>query len=1115
MYEQRKKRLNSERQAIYKKKQKINRRTNLNSTINRQSNTSTKRHELGRMDQICVHCGAKFWMEEKDQCSSQTSPSFSVCCVGGKVRLPPLLKPPSYLMDLYTSLNSEANTFCRNTRSYNSLLACTSFGADVNEEFQRNGVSNFSVHGQVYHFIGSLLPNEGQAPKFAQLYIYDTENEMRNRLNVMEDLDATILQNLQDMLDTVNPYIRVFRQVRDIMQTSETSNVSMIIHGDRTKGLSRYGAPTSSDVAVLMVGDGCDIEPTNRDILLSLREGGIKRISELHPSYDPLHYVLLFPRGDDGWHTDIPLMGSGIRKRVTQMQFYSYRLQVRDGDWIQSASRLYQQYIVDQYAKIEQNRLNYLRQNQSTLRTEYYQGAVDAIHAGDSVNNIGHRIILPSSFSGGPRQMYQLYQDAMAIVRHFGKPDLFVTFTCNPKWPEITRELLSHQAATDRPDLTARVFHIKLREMMKDLCERHWLGRVISYIYVVEFQKRGLPHAHILLILDSESKIRSVDKYDSIVSAEIPDHEQHPLAYETVTTMMMHGPCGELNTLSPCMKNGKCKKHYPKSFQEVTQEGSDGYPVYRRRDDGRHVEIRNGIHLDNRWVVPYNLKLVEKYNAHINVEICNSLLAVKYLYKYVYKGHDRATATFSRHANRSDNQLTNTNETYDEIKMYLDARYVSSSESIWRIFHYRMHGCTPNVQRLGVHLPNHQMITFSEGTDLHYMLNQEAAHRTTLTAWFEENANNTEARNYKYIDFPVHYTWNKTHHKWNRRKNTTGTIGRLYMVQPTEGERYFLRILLTHISGAVSFDSLRTVNGQVCRTFKEACIHLGLLQDDCEWNLCLHEASIMQTGKQLRHLFAMILLMCQPSAPELLWNTHKSALCEDLLYHAQQHSSSDQPITLNNIIENEALNQIDHYLRSNNTSLENFPHMPIPSTQDTYSYLTNNNLDRLIAEERSYNMIQLAEQVDQNIPLLNQEQQQIYSKVMQAVNNDEGGCFFIDGPAGTGKTFLYNTLLAKIRLHGDIAVAVASSGIAALLISGGRTAHSRFKIPLKIDEFSTCNISRNSQLARLINVAKLFIWDEAPMMHKFVFEAVDRTFHDITQVDKPFGGKVFVFGGDF
>src|SRR5215471_11463875 len=130
--------------------------------------------------------------------------------------------------------------------------------------------------------------------------------------------------------------------------------------------------------------------------------------------------------------------------------------------------------------------------------------------------------------------MYQLYQDAMAIVSHFGKPDLFITFTCNPKWPEITKELLSHQIPADRPDLTARVFHLKLQELLKDLNTNQWFEKVVAYVYVIEFQKRGLPHAHILLILASKDKLRSVEEYDFIVSAEIPDLTLHPLAYETV-----------------------------------------------------------------------------------------------------------------------------------------------------------------------------------------------------------------------------------------------------------------------------------------------------------------------------------------------------------------------------------------------------------------------------------------------------------------------------------------------------------------------------------------------------------------------------------------------------
>jgi len=174
------------------------------------------------------------------------------------------------------------------------------------------------------------------------------------------------------------------------------------------------------------------------------------------------------------------------------MQFYFYRLQIRDSDWLHNARRLYQQYIIDQYVKIEQNHLNYLKLNQATLRTDLYCGVSDALHAVNS-NDVGRHIILPSSFAGRPRHMYQLYQDAIAIVSCFGKPDLFVTFTCNLKWPEIARELGLHQSANDWPDLTAYIFHVKLQEFLKDLLHNNCLGKVIAYIYIIEFQKRSLP----------------------------------------------------------------------------------------------------------------------------------------------------------------------------------------------------------------------------------------------------------------------------------------------------------------------------------------------------------------------------------------------------------------------------------------------------------------------------------------------------------------------------------------------------------------------------------------------------------------------------------------------
>ena len=119
--------------------------------------------------------------------------------------------------------------------------------------------------------------------------------------------------------------------------------------------------------------------------------------------------------------------------------------------------------------------------------------------------------------------MHELYNDAMAIVRRYGKPDLFITFTCNPKWPEILDSLLSNQTPVDRPDLTARVFHQKLQLLLHDITQKHVFGVPLAFIYVIEFQKRGLPHCHILLILQHTSKPASPDDYDAYVSAEIPD----------------------------------------------------------------------------------------------------------------------------------------------------------------------------------------------------------------------------------------------------------------------------------------------------------------------------------------------------------------------------------------------------------------------------------------------------------------------------------------------------------------------------------------------------------------------------------------------------------------
>jgi hypothetical protein len=176
--------------------------------------------------------------------------------------------------------------------------------------------------------------------------------------------------------------------------------------------------------------------------------------------------------------------------------------------------------------------------------------------------------------------------------------------------------------------------------------------------------------------LHARNKYPTPADIDKIITAEMPSKEDDPAAFNAVKQFMLHGPCGVANTNAPCMPDGVCKKNFPKMFCAETIIDRDGFPVYRRRDDGRHMK-KGDVNLDNRYVVPYNRDLLVAFQAHLNVEWCNKSRAIKYLFKYIHKGPDRATVLIEENA--SANTTTNPTQitTVDEIKTFLDCRYVS------------------------------------------------------------------------------------------------------------------------------------------------------------------------------------------------------------------------------------------------------------------------------------------------------------------------------------------------------------------------------------------------------------------------------------------------------
>ncbi|KAH0633310.1 hypothetical protein KY284_036096 [Solanum tuberosum] len=253
------------------------------------------------------------------------------------------------------------------------------------------------------------------------------------------------------------------------------------------------------------------------------------------------------------------------------------------------------------------------------------------------------------------------------------------------------------------------------------------------------------------------------------------------------------------------------------------------------------------------------------------------------------------------------------------------------------------------------------------------------------------------------------------------------------------------------------------------------------------------------------------------SRPEVVWQSTWHLLSEDIFHEQRRVLDNPEPYLADADLKNCCLQKIESFLKSCGRSFSGFPTMSIPVYTEDDVDITN----KLICDEMRYNKRALADEHQQLVLNLTDEQKSVYKKIMAAVDENMGGFFFLYEFGGTGKTYIWKTLSAAIMSRGDVVLTVASSGIASLLLPSGRKAHSRFVIPINITEDSTCYLKQGTPLAHLLIKTKLIIWNEAPMMHKHCFEALDKTLRDIigykdtTKSELPFGGKTIVLGGDF
>ncbi|KAF5190259.1 Atp-dependent dna helicase, partial [Thalictrum thalictroides] len=450
---------------------------------------------------------------------------------------------------------------------------------------------------------------------------------------------------------------------------------------------------------------------------------------------------------------------------------------------------------------------------------------------------------------------------------------------------------------------------------------------------------------------------------------------------------------------------------------------------------------------------------------------------------------------------------------YDEIAMTLQGRYICPIQAIWRLMGYTTHEEKPPVMLLPFHQEGMHRVAFNQKLSKEQVALAAQTQSSPFIDWMKYNAENEDGLDLLYGEFPSFYT----HHKsrgWKKRKNGY-SIGRMPLAVPRQGEHFYFRTLLTVKRGAKSFRDLYTVNGIYHEDPSGACRALGLVFDDSDWESLFEEVKDSSSASSLRQTFAAAIMHSAIVNPQNLWDRFKLSFTDDCLWQIR---------TLGNRIDAPPSLWTDEQCRFDFGLWlleENLRHLGLDwksarLTGPEHRWIVR-EANSLLAEALDFDRESEASMHASSINVLSNGQKAAYDTIVSSIESGlEENVFFLQGAAGTGKTFVYKTLCGLYRSQGKIVLCVASSGIAALLLPNGRTAHSLFRIPLDCPENAVCSIGGQDNLADLIRKTSLIIWDEVTMQQKNNFAAVDKSLRDIKKrLNSLFGGIPVLMGGDF
>ncbi|KAE8219079.1 hypothetical protein CF319_g7160 [Tilletia indica] len=841
-------------------------------------------------------------------------------------------------------------------------------------------------------------------------------------------MPPTWIPELREELFEVNPLTHQFELLTDVLPEVESATLELREQGpaNEVAGILHFGAPARRDP---------------RSVYVNLRErDGPVRLTADNPFYDALAYPVLFPHGTRTY------LGRGktIRKLarfylLTEPRFRNF--------W-----RVSNLYVLDVVCRIEEDRLRFItdsiaaNQNHNRLAAEPHEVA-ELDPNEDDMPDRTPNAALPSSFVGSRAYRAEHVADALALATRFRKPQGMVTVTTNPDWPELKSMLRSEagQSATAIAAITVRVFNQRLQKFIANF--KRLFGKFLYIIQVIEFQKRGLPHSHIVFAVEPELPIAAIDL---IVSGEVPP-ETSPRLRELVLKFMVHPDThlfnrdGSLNDRSRCQKDGKCAFGFPQPLSDHTYVDPNTHRViYRRRHEG------------DRMIAQYCPALLLLWNGHCHIDLAMSAHTFVYMFKYISKGPDYTHYRIRPDAQDPQNMEQAAQAAADD---YIQARYLSATEATWRIFGLHLTSKTPTVIRLAVHESQRNIARFqgqrgpgsNASSLLRYLLRPHHFHNFTYVDYFEKVTFRRAADNEieTPASLPPHEYLERTEDGLHFRQQVVRLrvsgkgIARIKTVRPSAGDVFYIRRILLHRPVSSWIDMRTSVDGLIHASCRDAALHDGLVAADDEPNQALQEATQMhQSPADLRFLLGLLIYEGALN-PRQLWINHKEALSRDFLPLIHP-SLQDAPPQDQTAAEQATLDAIDRVLSTFGLSNASVGLPPAsarpPMIEDELAFFApiRHRLRHSAAEQRSQFSIH-----QHNI------REQILASIFYNPEVPHSRLHLIQGRAGRGKTFVIKAIIDELRGNGHALAVCGATGLSASAFTRGSTVHKCFGVPVK------------------------------------------------------------------